>query len=169
LTTGPDTFSKVNKKGLPPYMIYDLQNSKEVGEENFGEIYNPQEAEFVVKICQVLTRLHRNLNIGVITPYQKQVAHLKKIFGNLIPSLEINTVDSYQGREKDIIIFSSVRAKNSAGKIGFLDNRQRLNVSLTRAKSALYIVCHADSLKNGSEDWKSCIKDAKKRNLIVKV
>jgi DNA polymerase alpha-associated DNA helicase A len=60
--------------------------------------------------------------------------------------VEVGTVDSFQGREKDIILLSSVRA-NSEGKIGFLQQRQRLNVSITRAKHALYIFCHMESLK----------------------
>jgi len=58
----------------------------------------------------------------------------------------VGTVDSFQGREKDIVLLSSVRA-NDDGKIGFLQNRQRLNVSITRSKYALYIFCHINSLK----------------------
>lgn len=82
-----------------------------------------------------------------------------------MPKVEVGTVDGYQGREKDIIIFSSVRARNENRTIGFLAHRQRLNVALTRAKYALYIFGHAESLVV-NQDWKSCIEDAKKRNLI---
>ena len=170
LTTGDKTLEKVKKDKLDPYLIFDLQKSQEEGEENTGGIYNSYEARFVLKKCEELRNLYRNLSIGIITPYQRQVSYLRELFKThrMEKDFEINTVDSYQGQEKDIIIFSSVRAKNSGGKIGFLDNRHRLNVSLTRAKSALYIVCHANSLKRGSQDWKDCIEDANNRNLIRK-
>jgi senataxin len=168
LTTGEKTLEKVKIDKLDPYLIYDLSFSKEEGEENTGGIYNSGEAQFVLKKCIEIKKSYKNLSIGIITPYQRQVAFLKDLFRNekIYNDIEISTVDSYQGREKDIIIFSSVRAQNFEGKIGFLGNSHRLNVSLTRAKSALYIVCHAKSLRNGSDDWRNCIDDAHKRNLI---
>jgi regulator of nonsense transcripts 1 len=82
--------------------------------------------------------------------------------------VEIGTVDSFQGREKDIIVLSCVRANSSTGTIGFLSNRQRLNVSLTRAKYGLFIICNKNSLKI-NDDWNSCIQDAEDRNLIVDI
>ena len=153
-----------------PYLVFDLEMSKEEGDENSGGIFNPTEARFVQNQCELLKRQgFGHYSIGIITPYQRQVAYLKDLFAkNRSDNIEIGTVDSYQGREKDIIIFSSVRAKSSDHKIGFLVNRQRLNVSLTRAKKALYIVCHANSLRAGSEDWRNCIDDAVHRNLIIK-
>lgn len=77
-------------------------------------------------------------------------------------------MDGYQGREKDVIIFSSVRARNPEGTIGFLSHRQRLNVALTRAKYALYIFCHVKSLRV-NEDWRNCMDDAHKRKLIINI
>ena len=158
------------KNNLQPYLVYDLEKSQEEGDENSGGLFNPVEARFVVEKCLKLNDSgNENFSIGIITPYQRQVTFLKETFGNRKPNnIEIGTVDSYQGREKDIIIFCSVRAKSSNSKIGFLVNRQRLNVSLTRAKYALYVVCHADSLKAGSEDWKRFIEDASQRQRIIK-
>jgi superfamily I DNA and/or RNA helicase len=174
LITGKTNVVKTTGRAEPePYLMYDLQKSHEEGDENSGGIFNPVEAEFVLNKCNELKTNFRNYNIGVITPYKRQVTYLKELFDkNRIQNIEIGTVDSYQGREKDIIIYSCVRAKGCTQTIGFLRDRQRLNVSLTRAKSAMYIVCHVDSLKEvtfRNDDWIKCIENAKKRNVIRKI
>ena len=152
--------------------MFNLETSQEIFDEFTISLYNPVEANMVLKLCKLLIyfKSSANLSIGIITPYQRQVQHLKELFiKNDLDHIEIDTVDGYQGREKDIIIFSSVRAKNADKSIGFLTDKQRLNVSLTRAKHGMYIICHADSLKRADKDWKRCILDAKQRNLIQDV
>lgn len=60
---------------------------------------------------------------------------------------EVGTVDGFQGREKDVIVLSCVRAQAATGSIGFLSDRRRMNVAITRAKFALYVVAHCQSLE----------------------
>lgn len=81
--------------------------------------------------------------------------------------IEIDTVDSFQGREKDIIIFSCVRSGNSPGDgIGFLSDTKRLNVAITRAKHSLWIVGDCNQLTKHNS-WRNLIDDSYKRNRVV--
>ena len=67
-------------------------------------------------------------DVGVITPYQAQQVVLSDI---LPKGVEVNTVDGFQGREKEVILFSAVRS-NQNGEVGFLSDYRRLNVAITR-------------------------------------
>ena len=82
-------------------------------------------------------------DIGIITPYSSQVELIKSIIKN--PFIEVSSVDNYQGREKDVIILSFVRS-NTRSEIGFLSDKRRINVSLTRAKKMVIIVCDCKNL-----------------------
>ncbi|PTB97663.1 IGHMBP2 family helicase [Marivirga lumbricoides] len=84
-------------------------------------------------------------DIGIISPYEQQVNRLKQRLTNY--GVEIKTIDGFQGREKEVIILSLVRA-NSEGSVGFLRDYRRLNVALTRAKRKLIIIGHAGTLKS---------------------
>lgn len=79
--------------------------------------------------------------------------------------IEMNTVDAFQGREKDIIIFSCVRANNE-GSIGFLSDKRRMNVALTRARFGLYVIGHADTLRQ-NHIWNNLIIHATEQNSFV--
>jgi senataxin len=85
----------------------------------------------------------KKITVGVISPYEAQVTALqqmiKKYDDHESLSVEVKTIDSFQGGEKDIIIFSTVRC-NSGGNVGFLDSDRRINVALTRAKYVILLV-----------------------------
>ena len=95
-------------------------------------------------------------NIGIISPYKAQVGLLKDLFDesfkeeDLISKVAINTVDSFQGQERDIIYISLVRS-NEKGEIGFLSDIRRMNVAMTRAKKKLVIV--GDSATIGRHEF----------------
>ena len=82
-------------------------------------------------------------SIGIISPYREQVILMQKEIAEdeqltLLP-LSINTIDGFQGQERDIIYISLVRS-NSKGEIGFLNDFRRMNVAMTRARKALIII-----------------------------
>jgi len=105
-------------------------------------LQNQLEADLAIIISNLFIKRGVNpSDIGIITPYDDQV--------DLISSharVEVNTVDGYQGREKEIIIISMVRS-NKQGRIGFLSDLRRLNVSLTRARRKLIIIGDSETLK----------------------
>lgn len=110
--------------------------------------------------------------IGVITPYRSQVDRLYQHFyvsstveHDQVNLLEIDTVDAFQGREKDIIIISCVRS-NTANKIGFLMNPKRLNVAITRAKYGLIFVGNVYVLKT-NELWSQLIQHYNEKGVIM--
>ncbi|RNA26767.1 putative helicase senataxin [Brachionus plicatilis] len=167
LKTHKDTAQKRSVLDLKPYLFFNVINSQEIGDEVNGSVFNPVEGEHILEFCKYLSGKYYKFSIGIITPYQKQVGLLRDLLikNSLINKIEVGTVDSFQGREKDIVIFSCVRARNASRSIGFLAHRQRLNVALTRGRFALYIFGHAESLVVNS-DWNNCVHDAKQRSLI---
>ncbi len=118
------------------------------------------------QLIDMLKELMKNRNssqtpfdgsIGIITPYSGQVLLLKSMmtadteFRSLMQkkplSIEVNSIDAYQGRERDIILFSTVRS-NRRGNVGFLSDWRRMNVALTRAKSGLVVFGDMATLVN---------------------
>ena len=93
-----------------------------------------------------------DLKITVLSPYTKQIQALRH---RLPSSVTCSTIDSFQGRESDIIIFSTVRC-NVEGDVGFLDDPRRLNVMWTRARLALIIVGDRRTL-SGNPLWKRAL------------
>ena len=101
---------------------------------------NPSEAELVLRQVQAL--LAAGLPAGglaVIAPYAAQVRLLRSRLGEQVAGLEIDTVDGFQGREKEAVVISLVRS-NTAGEIGFLADVRRMNVALTRARRKLIVI-----------------------------
>ena len=82
-------------------------------------------------------------------------------------SVEIHTVDSFQGREANIVIFSCVRAAGSRG-IGFLSDVRRMNVALTRAKHFLFVIARCNSICVNPY-WDQLVKNARQDNAVVSV
>lgn len=107
--------------------------------------YNVEEAEESVSLA--LAYLEAGLSakeIAIITPYRAQVEYLRKLLSaseraSLFEGMEVDTVDAFQGREKDLVIISSVRA-NEENRLGFLSDKRRLNVSISRAKKKMILM-----------------------------
>ena len=117
----------------------------EADEEEGTSKLNPDEAHLAVQLVQEL--LGEGVlpeQIAVISPYSAQVRLLRELLAaekeaETAVQVEVNSVDGFQGREKEVVIVSLVRA-NSTGQIGFLADTRRMNVALTRARRKLVVV-----------------------------
>ena len=140
---------------------------------------NRAEAEFTLSLIQFIQKrisgeqslVSLKNKIGIISPYKSQVRTLKDFIlpwlrnnGARNQDIEINTVDAYQGREKDIIIMNCVRSNKSAGlkgSLGFLVDERRMNVAITRAKHFLFVIGNSRTLCKNSV-WKDFIDHCQK-------
>ncbi|XP_009997180.1 PREDICTED: probable helicase senataxin [Chaetura pelagica] len=127
-----------------PYLIFDVGDGRE--ERDRDSFSNPQEVKLVMELIRTIKEKRKDLGlrrIGIITPYSAQKKKIQeqmdKVFKNNSPG-EVDTVDAFQGREKDCIIVTCVRANSTRGSIGFLASLQRLNVTITRARFSLFIL-----------------------------
>ena len=110
---------------------------------------NPQEGELVLRQVGELCRAGvKPADIAIIAPYAAQVRWLRQ--NSEFDQIEIDTVDGFQGREKEAIVISLVRS-NTIGEIGFLSDARRMNVALTRARRKLIIV--GDSATLASDEF----------------
>jgi superfamily I DNA and/or RNA helicase len=107
---------------------------------------NPEEAALVVRKVQALLDAGlQPADIAVIAPYAAQVRLLREQLS--MPGLEIDSVDGFQGREKEAVVISLVRS-NAKGEIGFLADERRMNVALTRARRKLLVIGDSATLSH---------------------
>lgn len=146
----------------PIEWVDDVANDDEtVGEtfvgETFGRI-NKVEARQVMELLQAYFEkigkqriIDESIDVGIISPYRAQVQYLRHLikkeafFNPFRHLLSVNTVDGFQGQERDVIIVSLVRSNND-GQIGFLRDLRRMNVAMTRARSKLIIIGDHETL-----------------------
>ena len=131
--------------------------SEEFVGESYGRI-NRMEAEmsvaqlksYIIKIGKERF-LEEKIDVGLISPYKAQVQYLRQLikkdafFKPYRSSISVNTVDGFQGQERDVIFISLVRA-NEDGQIGFLNDLRRMNVAITRARMKLIVLGDASTL-----------------------
>ncbi|ORE05724.1 P-loop containing nucleoside triphosphate hydrolase protein [Rhizopus microsporus var. microsporus] len=134
-----------------PIVMIDTSDtglSHEVTDDAQEEQSKANELEVQLAVQHVKALLEDGLQedqVGIITPYAFQVSKLRREIREHWPGIEIGTVDGFQGREKEAIILSLVRS-NEMGEVGFLAEKRRLNVAMTRAKRHLCVICDSDTL-----------------------
>ncbi|KAL6698126.1 P-loop containing nucleoside triphosphate hydrolase protein [Trichoderma pleuroticola] len=155
--TSPATSSST----YTPRMIFvECSGREDLGHKSKS---NKEQADLCLSICKLLrtakaassteTDAGANTSIAVLTPYSRQSEILQRSLSG-IPNVEISSIDGFQGREADIVIFVTVRC-NESREIGFLKDLRRMNVALTRAKFGMIVVGNKATLTGGREEEES--------------
>lgn len=159
-----------SKHGLKNWI--DINGQEERDEMSF---INRAEASSILEIVRAIREYDTTSHIGIISFYGAQVGLIRKLLNTekstnrkINPdNIAVHTVDGFQGDEKDIIIISFVRA-NQHNQIGFLSDFRRLNVAITRAKDALYILGKANTFKNAPANEVSELLDFLRKTKSIK-
>ena len=151
-----DTLPSPADENTEPETVSSRYHEEFIG-ESFGRINKP-EAELTLATLQELFDkigrariLEERIDVGIISPYRAQVQYLRQLirrreyYKPYRSLISVNTVDGFQGQERDIIIISLVRS-NEQGQIGFLRDLRRMNVAITRARMKLIIIGDVETL-----------------------
>ncbi|RVW37185.1 putative helicase MAGATAMA 3 [Vitis vinifera] len=129
-------------------------------------------SEMVATLAKATKGRKQRVSVGIISPYKAQVYAIQDRLGKKYTSsadgkfsVSVRSVDGFQGGEEDIIIISTVRC-NLKGSVGFISNRQRTNVALTRARYCLWIFGNGPTLEHSGTVWGKLVNDAKDRGKI---
>ncbi|EAY94135.1 hypothetical protein OsI_15908 [Oryza sativa Indica Group] len=158
-----------------PFCFFDVDGT-ESQPSGSGSWVNEDEVEFITLLYHQMAMRYPELKsssqVAVISPYRHQVKllkdHFRSTFGDQSKEvIDVNTVDGFQGREKEVVIFSCVRC-NKEQKIGFVSDFRRMNVAITRARSAVLVVGSASTLKE-DKHWNNLVESAKERGRYFQV
>ena len=155
--------SEYDEKALLFIDTSNVSDNKENHLKDSKSIINRLEADISVSVANDYLQAGIDVeDIGIISPYADQV----KLIQGKTP-VEVKTVDGFQGREKEIIIISTVRSNNN-GNIGFLNDLRRLNVAITRAKRKLIIIGNKNTLRT-NPTYARLIEFVEDENLLIKI
>ncbi|CAN3368560.1 helicase Sen1p [Diutina catenulata] len=178
LSDGPGMFERNDRPwhhqgALTPFRFFNVISKHQRNERSMS-LFNTTEARLTLEMAETVMRLvppekFRGM-IGIISPYKEQIKvirdmFIKKFGFNITYEIDFNTVDGFQGQEKEIIIMSTVRASES-GSVGFLSDVRRMNVALTRARTSLWILGNESSLRR-NKVWRRLLDDAAKRGCVT--
>ena len=151
---------------LVPYLVLNVERT---AEHERGNFFNKTEETVIIDLVKAASNIcGKTPRTGIITYYNRQkqniIQKLKNEKLNTEDRIKVNTVDAFQGSERDVIFLSCVRG--GSGGVGFLTDGQRLNVALTRAVSTLVVVGNMTTLKACSPAWRDLVEDAQRRKLF---
>lgn len=171
LQNGVSAAQRNGKTSIPwparnvPTMFWDTQGREEIGDYGVSTL-NQTEA---VNVGQIVERLRADGvaadEIGVVTPYRAQSMYIERFLEMRNLSVEVASVDGFQGREKEYIVFSCVRL-NPDRSLGFLWDPRRLNVAITRAKLGLVIIGNARTVSS-NQLWRRLLVHYRERGCLV--
>lgn len=135
LNAHPSVANRILRADDKPFTFIDTAGAGYDETTTGTSTANADEAAFIVRHITSMT--YSNVSIAVISPYREQVTLLRNLLAGT--SVEVNTVDGFQGQERDVVYISLTRS-NAEGSIGFLSDYRRMNVAITRARAKLVLV-----------------------------
>eukprot|EP01047_Picozoa_sp_COSAG01_P032288 COSAG01_NODE_2325_length_7907_cov_4.765881_5_plen_310_part_00 len=164
--------------GFAPFLFFDLESGSEQRRGGGSpSLRNVGEAQLLLCVYRALREAARERGelpakmpwAAVITPYAEQLSELKRRFraAGLEEEVELNTVDSFQGREQEVVLFSAVRT-GSTGRIGFVADSRRLNVAMTRGRVGCYLIGRRKTLMQ-DPGWAALLERAVAAQSLVTV
>ena len=174
---------------LGPFTFWDVRGEEtrpSAAGEAAASWTNEAEARLVLALARAFLAAAPGLaarhdGLAVVSPYRGQVGLIRSLFAaelgeELARRIDVNTIDGFQGREREVVLFSVVRSPkpskrdakkpDAAPRIGFVADERRMNVGLTRARAALVVIGNASALR-GDPHWGSLVEDAGARGRIV--
>ena len=180
LKDGPGT-EELNKRPwhsiqhLAPYRFFDIVSGRQEQNIKTMSYTNSEEVRIALELVDYLFKNFEDKvdftgKLGIISPYREQMQKLRKEFTRYFGSsigkyIDFNTIDGFQGQEKEIIIISCVRVDDTKTGVGFLKDFRRMNVAFTRAKTSMWILGHRQSLYK-NKLWRNLIDDATERGCL---
>uniref|UniRef100_A0A182WHM8 AAA_12 domain-containing protein n=1 Tax=Anopheles minimus TaxID=112268 RepID=A0A182WHM8_9DIPT len=159
--------TEVHRKEIPlkHYMVISLSYDQELTQAQF-EIYNKDEIQFVVGLIkQMLNCFDKHASFAIITPYTQHTEELAKTLRtDKLERVAVHSIDSVQGKEFDVVVISLARSNGA----GFLDQPERINVALTRAKQCL-VLCENFISSKRKPVWSSLLADAQQRTVYYEL
>jgi superfamily I DNA and/or RNA helicase len=153
--------------GGQPLCFIHLGHDLEVGHAEGGKS-NPEEAALAARIVTAILDAGEvsPANVAIIAPYARQVDQIREqLVGAVASACRVGTVDSFQGQETDLVLFSATRS-NELGDMGFLQDPRRLCVAITRARRGLILVGDVRTLRR-SHHWTALIDDCETRGCLI--
>ncbi|XP_035204363.1 probable helicase senataxin [Stegodyphus dumicola] len=153
-----------------PYFFCDIMKGEESNDVDDNMKCNLMEAAVVSCLCISIRKLSPEISVGIITNTVGQISPIRNIMHqpSHFKDVEINTVENFQGREKDLIIISCVRTEKPPGDQNLITSRSKLIVALTRARQSL-IICGSVNYLKLFPDWNALIQDARERKLCISI
>lgn len=143
-----DTTNFIDSKAIIRWLDVDGEHKLEET-SSYNELEVKKIIDLILIIEKSLQKNNTNKSVGIITPYSSQKRRIRENLKDLkdlnISNLKVDTVDSFQGEESDIIIYSTVKTK---GNISFLIDKKRLNVAISRTKENLFFIGKKDFFYN---------------------
>ncbi|KAL7747652.1 hypothetical protein RI367_006941 [Sorochytrium milnesiophthora] len=171
------SWTELPSQGYP--LIFQHVQGEDMREGNSPSWFNPAEVTVVKSIVDKLKaagksgfRPPTDNDIGIITPYHRQVQKIRNALRPTSPNIKVGSVETFQGQERPIIIISTVRSQkehllhDKRCNLGFVADAKRFNVAITRAMSLLVVIGNANLLW-GDDNWRKLLQMLLKNSAVI--